>query len=86
MDSPTLWGITVRGFGYTVIHAASVPVTDLLPMKDFGVDFIGVLTPVVARCGTSVRSVTSAVVMMPPNTKITCPTCRRLKENDNAQN
>jgi len=76
--------VMVRGFGYDVVHGATVPATAFLdcawPTPKY--PFTGVATPIVARCGRQVRSVRDVVVVMQPGTTATCRDCVRWMASD----
>jgi hypothetical protein len=68
----------VRGLGYAVTHVVTIPsdaVQDCAwPSPAY--PFRGVSTPLMARCGHSVRSVQPFVAVMASGTRVSCRQCR----------
>ncbi len=77
-DEPMLT-LVVRGFGYDVRHVVTVPqssvITSAWPSEAY--PFQGVRTPVIARCGVTIRSVQPVLVVMALGTLATCTQCAR---------
>ena len=70
----------VRGLGYEVTHLVTVPGAALEPMAWPGpkYPFTGIRAPVVAACGTRVRSCQPVLVVMLPGSRVTCRYCVRI--------
>ena len=67
----------IRTLGSNRIHVAEVPAGQFTEGW-FVQSYLGVETPVVARCGALLRDADRPVVCMNPATKVTCARCRRI--------
>lgn len=79
MKGPDERDVVVRGFGYDITHAARIPAQAVEAME-WITPFTGIRTPIVGRCRKRVRSVQKAVVVMQPETEVSCEVCKAVLE------
>ena len=71
--------VVVSGFGSQITHVVTVPAAAMEAMAwpSERYPFTGMRTPVVARCGSRVRSCQPCVVVMKPGAPVRCKHCER---------
>lgn len=66
----------VRAWTSQRTHVVTVPLASISEHASFRVTFRGLSGPLIARCGTSIRS--RDVVVMPAGAGVHCQYCRRI--------